>query len=76
MKPRSRLAVAAVSAIGSAAGALLGPARLRRFAYRLTPGWRAFAREADAITERHWRQTRDTVAALKPMPSAQVRGPT
>jgi hypothetical protein len=74
MKSRSRLAVAAFSAIGSAGGALFGPARLRRFVYRLTPGWRAFAREADAITERHWRQTRDTVAALKQKYEQPVMG--
>jgi hypothetical protein len=65
MRPGSRLAEATLSALGSAAGGLVGPERLRRLAYRLTPGWSAFAREADAITQRHWRQTRDTVAALK-----------
>ena len=44
MTPRSRLADAAFSVIGSAAVARFAPARLRRFADRLTPGWRAFAR--------------------------------
>lgn len=47
------------------AGAVVGPARLRRWALRLSPGWRGFTREAQAITERHRAQTHETVAALK-----------
>jgi predicted HD phosphohydrolase len=57
-----------VAALGAAAavGALAAPGRLRRWAHRgLSPGWRDFAREARAISERHARQTRETVAALR-----------
>jgi hypothetical protein len=55
----------------AAAGAarVLAPAvgreRAHRWACRLTPGWRAFAEQARAVNERHWAQTRETVAALK-----------
>jgi hypothetical protein len=45
--------------------AVLGPERARRWAHRLSPGWREFVREARAVNERHWAQTHDTVAALK-----------
>jgi hypothetical protein len=47
------------------AAAVIGGERLRRWAHRLSPGWAEFAREAEAISERHWAQTRETIAALK-----------
>jgi hypothetical protein len=55
----------ATTAASRTAEALLGAGRLHRFTHRLTPGWREFAREARQISERHWKQTHGTVAALK-----------
>ncbi|HEV2057193.1 MAG TPA: inositol oxygenase family protein [Methylomirabilota bacterium] len=59
------LRAGALSGIGALAGAVIGPERLHRWSHRLSPGWQEFAREARAVSERHWRQTRETVATLK-----------
>jgi inositol oxygenase len=58
----------------AAAGAVVGRARLSRLAHRLTPGWREFMAGARSIDERHWRQTRATVTALKRKYEAAVWG--
>ncbi len=54
-----------MAAVSKTAGALLGTPRVHRWAHRLAPGWREFADEALAVSERHWKQTHQTVAALK-----------
>jgi hypothetical protein len=57
----------ALAATGAARAieAAMGPERARRWALRFSPGWRQFVQEAGAVTERHWAQTRETVAALR-----------
>jgi hypothetical protein len=48
-----------------AASAVLGHERAHRLARHFDPAWQAFVDQSVAIDERHWKQTHQTVAALK-----------
>jgi hypothetical protein len=60
--------------VGAALARVIGRPRVHRWTHRFSPGWGEFAREAQAITERHWAQTRETVAALRRKYEAPVLG--
>lgn len=59
---------------GRTAEALIGPERARRWARHFDPAWHQFAGNARAVDERHWKQTHETVAALKRKYEAAVFG--